>query len=63
MICYTGLIKLFFGRFLPTKKKHNAELQRADPGTKVTDEFSTKRIILPLNAQNGFFYYYFHRFS
>ena len=35
MICYMGLIKLFFGLFLPAKKKHNTELQRADPGTKV----------------------------
>ena len=34
--------------------KHNAELQRTDPGTKVTGEFSTKDCIFSPNAQNGF---------
>ena len=29
------------------KNKHNAELQRADPGTKVTGEFSTRGHIFP----------------
>ena len=32
------------------KHKHNAELQRTDPGTKVMDEFSTKGRIYPPNA-------------
>ena len=34
--------------------KHNAELQRADPGTKFTGQFSTRGRIFPHNAQNGF---------
>ena len=34
--------------------KYNAELQWIDPGTKVTSEFSTKRRILPSNAQTEF---------
>ena len=38
----------------PEKNKHNAELQRTDPGSKVTGEFSTKGRIFPPNAQNGF---------
>ena len=33
---------------------HNAELQRTDPGRKVTGEFSTRGRIFPQNAQNGF---------
>ena len=37
-----------------TLNNHNAELQRTNPGTKVTDEFSTKGRIFPPNAQNGF---------
>ena len=36
------------------KNKHNAELQRADPGTKVAGLFSTRGRIFPHNAQNGF---------
>ena len=36
------------------ENKHNAELQRTDPDTKVTGEFSTKGRIFPPNAQNGF---------
>ena len=35
------------------KSKHNAELQRADPGTKVTGLSSTRGHIFPYNAQNG----------
>ena len=34
------------------ENKQNVELQRTDPGTKVTDEFSTKGRILPPNALN-----------
>ena len=34
--------------------KHNAELQRADPGTKVEGSFSTRGHIFPHDAQNGF---------
>ena len=34
--------------------KHNAEMQRTDPGTKMTGTFSTKAHIFPPNAQNGF---------
>ena len=34
--------------------KYNTELQRTDPGTKVTGEFSTKGRICPSNALNGF---------
>ena len=37
-----------------TKHKHNAELQRADPGTKVTGEFSTKGHIFPPRVWNDF---------
>ena len=32
------------------KNKHNAELQRTDPGTKVTGKFSTMGHILPRNV-------------
>ena len=32
--------------------KHNAELQRADPGTKDTGHFSTRGSIFPHDAQN-----------
>ena len=32
------------------KDKHNAELQRTDPGTKVTGEFSTRGHIFPPNV-------------
>ena len=35
--------------------KHNAELQRADPGTEVTGQFSTRGRIFLHDAQNGFF--------
>ena len=34
--------------------KHNAELQRADPGTKDTGYFSTRGSIFPHDAQNRF---------
>ena len=34
--------------------KHNADLQQADPGTKVTGQFSTRGCIFPHDAQNGF---------
>ena len=34
--------------------KHNAELQRADPGTKVMGYFSTRGRIFPHDAQNEF---------
>ena len=34
------------------ENKQNVELQRTDPGTKVTGEFSTKGRIFQLNAQN-----------
>ena len=34
--------------------RHNAEVQRTHPGTKVIGEFSTKGHIFPPNAQNGF---------
>ena len=34
--------------------KHNAELQRADPSTKVTGKFITRGRIFPQNAQNAF---------
>ena len=34
--------------------KHNAELQRADPGTEVTGQFSTRGRIFLHDAQNGF---------
>ena len=34
--------------------KHNFELQRTDPGTKVIGEFNTKGCIFPPNAQYGF---------
>ena len=34
--------------------KHNAELQRTDPGTKVIGKFSTRGRIFPPNARNGF---------
>ena len=34
--------------------KHNAELQRTDPGTKVIGEFSIWGRIFPPNARNGF---------
>ena len=36
------------------QNKHNAELQRTDPGTKLTSEFSTKSRMFPPNASNGF---------
>ena len=36
-------------RFKKIKNKHNAELQRTDPGTKVTGEFSTRGHIFPPN--------------
>ena len=36
------------------KNKHNAELQRADPGTEVTGQFSTRGRIFLHDAQNGF---------
>ena len=36
------------------KNKHNAELQRTDPGTRIMGEFSTKSHIFSLNVQNGF---------
>ena len=36
------------------ENKHNDELQRADPGTKVTGQFSTRGRIFPNDAQNGF---------
>ena len=32
--------------------KYNGELQRIDPGIKVTGEFSTRGSIFPANAQN-----------
>ena len=35
------------------RNKHNAELQRTNPGTKVTGKFSTKGRIFRSNAQNG----------
>ena len=34
--------------------KHNGELQRADPGTKVEVQFSTRGHIFPHDAQNEF---------
>jgi len=34
------------------KNKHNAELQRTDPGTKVTGEFSTRGHIFSPNVWN-----------
>ena len=34
--------------------KHNAGLQRTDPGTKVKGKFSTRDRIIPHNGQNGF---------
>ena len=37
-----------------TLYKHDVELQRTDPGTKVMGEFSTRDRIFPPNAQNGF---------
>ena len=45
-----------------TIKQHNAELQRTDPGTKVTGTFSAKdrefsNIMLKMDL------YYFHHFS
>ena len=36
------------------KNKHNAELQRTDPGTKVTGEFSTRGHIFSPNVWNEF---------
>ena len=41
--------------------KHNAELQRTDPGTKVTGEFSTRDIFSHLMFEMNL--YHFHRFS
>ena len=43
------------------ENKHNAELQRTDPGTRVRGTLSTKARIFPPNAKMDF--YYFHRFS
>ena len=36
------------------ENKHNAELQRTDPGTKVIGGFSTMSHIFTPNARNGF---------
>ena len=36
------------------QNKHNAELQRIDPGKKIIGKFSTRGRIFPPNAQNGF---------
>ena len=36
------------------KDKHNAELQRADPGTKDMGYFCTRGSIFPHDAQNRF---------
>ena len=43
------------------ENKHNAELQWADPGTKVEGEFNTKGHIFPHGAKMDF--HYSHRFS
>ena len=47
-------VEIFVESFDNWKYKHNAELQRADSGTKVTEKFSTRGRIFPLDAQNGF---------
>ena len=41
--------------------KHNAELQRTDPGTKVTIEFSIRAVFSHIMLEMDF--YYFRRFS
>ena len=46
-------VEIFVESFDNWKYKHNAELQRADSGTKVTEKFSTRGRILPQNTQNG----------
>ena len=43
------------------KDKHNAQLQRTDPGTKVTGEFSTRGRISHLMLEMDF--YHFRCFS
>ena len=57
----TGLAFRLFKKKKKTKKnKHNTELQRTDPGTKVTGEFSIRGHIFPPFEMN---FPYFHRFS
>ena len=43
------------------RHKYNAELQRTDPGTKITTEFSIRAVFSHLMLEIDF--YYFHRFS
>ena len=49
-----GLVLVFVSSFVDNINKHNAKLQRADPGTKVTGQFSTRGRIFPHDAQKGF---------
>ena len=53
------IILLFTDCIDDKQNKHNAELQRTDPGTKDTGEFSTGRRIFPHNAIKGFYSYHF----
>ena len=46
--------QFFFTKIDHNKNKQNAELQQTDPSTKVKGEFSTRSLIYPHNAQNGF---------
>ena len=52
---------LWAWKFKRKKNKHNAELQRTDPGTKVTGELSARGHMFPPNVEMNS--YYFHRFS
>ena len=51
-----GKSMVFFGRadMEETRNKHNAELLRTDPSTKVAGEFSTRGHIFPPNDWNEF---------